>query len=120
MIHDLTIYSVPYRSILNKGKTVEVRLNDDLVNKIRLGDQIRFLLEDDEEESFLCSVTKLESYKSFSEMYLAIDFRLLDSEGWTLEEMLTATYKFYSLEEEMSFGALAIGIELVESMERTR
>ncbi len=119
MIHDLTIYSVPYRSILNKSKTVEVRLNDDLVNKIRLGDQIRFLLED-EEESFLCSVTKLESYKSFSEMYLAIDFRLLDCEGWTLEEMVTATYKFYTPEEEMSFGALAIGIELVESMERTR
>ncbi|EZH64781.1 hypothetical protein DH09_19890 [Bacillaceae bacterium JMAK1] len=114
MTHNLSLYHVPFQSIVHQAKTVEVRLNDQEVSTVIVGDHIRFFLEDDPARTVLCKVTTLESYISFLALYKDVAFEQMDCNGWTIDEMMNATYKLYTPEEEKAYGALAIGIEVVD------
>ncbi|WP_338028764.1 ASCH domain-containing protein [Geomicrobium sediminis] len=95
-------------------KTVEVRLNDQQVSTVQVGDCIRFFLEGDLARTVLCKVTTLNSYELFLALYEDIAFEQMDCSGWTMDEMMKATYKLYTAEEEKAYGALAIGVEVVD------
>ncbi|GAK00125.1 ASCH domain-containing protein [Geomicrobium sp. JCM 19055] len=114
MIHNLSLYDVPFQSIVHLTKTVEVRLNDQQVSTVQVDDHIRFYLEDDLARTVLCKVTTLNSYESFFALYEDIAFEQMDCSGWTMDEMMNATYKLYTPEQEKAYGALAIGVEVVD------
>lgn len=90
----------PFRLIKTGENTVEVRLNDEKRRKIKIGDTIEFIKVPEENEVLKIEVLELRNYDTFKELYEDIPFKDFGCEGWTMEEMLEATYKIYSPEQE--------------------
>jgi ASC-1-like (ASCH) protein len=100
MIHQMGLYERPFCSIKSGKKTVEVRLYDEKRRGIQVGDIIEFVKVPDEKETVKVKVIALHPYETFADMYRDIPFSLFDCEGWTMEEMLKATYAIYTKEQE--------------------
>ncbi|WP_236687447.1 ASCH domain-containing protein [Geobacillus sp. ZGt-1] len=94
------LYEEPFRLIKTGENTVEVRLNDEKRRKIKIGDTIEFIKVPEENEVLKIEVLELRNYDTFKELYEDIPFKDFGCEGWTMEEMLEATYKIYSPEQE--------------------
>ncbi|OKO88395.1 hypothetical protein BRO54_3662 [Geobacillus proteiniphilus] len=77
-----------------------MRLNDEKRRKIKIGDTIEFIKVPEENEVLKIEVLELRNYDTFKELYEDIPFKDFGCEGWTMEEMLEATYKIYSPEQE--------------------
>ncbi|MGJ3222052.1 MULTISPECIES: ASCH domain-containing protein [Geobacillus] len=100
MLHKMGLYEEPFRLIKTGENTVEVRLNDEKRRKIKIGDTIEFIKVPEENEVLKIEVLELRNYDTFKELYEDIPFKDFGCEGWTMEEMLEATYKIYSPEQE--------------------
>lgn len=94
------LYEEPFRLIKTGENTVEVRLNDEKRRKIKIRDTIEFIKVPEENEVLKIEVLELRNYDTFKELYEDIPFKDFGCEGWTMEEMLEATYKIYSPEQE--------------------
>lgn len=114
MRHQMTLFIEPFRSIKSGKKTVEVRLNDEKSRKIQIGDTIEFELLPDRTKRINVLVEELMVFKTFEEMYSSIPFKEFDCDHWTLIEMIDATYKIYSSQQETMWGTLGIRIKLIE------
>ena len=114
MKHRMGLYDIPFRSIEKGTKVFEVRLNDEKRRAIKVGDRIEFVMVPTKEEYLEVEVLELHEYKTFEEMYQDIPYRLFDCEGWTLDELVEATYKIYTKDQEKQWGALAIKIKLLK------
>ncbi|WNQ11112.1 ASCH domain-containing protein [Paenibacillus aurantius] len=111
MIHSMTLFERPFHSIKSGRKVVEVRLNDERRRKVKIGDVIEFAKLPDKKETIRAEVLELREYNTFEEMYEDIPFQDFDCESWTMEEMIEATYKIYTREQEQQWGTLAIKIK---------
>ncbi|MGJ7036720.1 ASCH domain-containing protein [Anoxybacillus eryuanensis] len=100
MLHKMGLYEEPFRLIKTGENTVEVRLNDEKRRKIKIRDTIEFIKVPEENEVLKIEVLELRNYDTFKELYEDIPFKDFGCEGWTMEEMLEATYKIYSPEQE--------------------
>ena len=69
MIHEMKLQPEYFNFILNGTKRIEIRLNDEKRQNIKLGDKIKFLKEPDLNESFEAQVIGLLRYNSFEEMF---------------------------------------------------
>lgn len=113
MIHRMGLYGEYFSSIRNGQKTVEVRLNDEKRRRIKVGDRIEFVQVAEQEDVLHVTVTALQSFATFAEMYRAIPFEAMDCVGWSMEEMIAGTYEIYRPEQEKAWGTLAITIACV-------
>ncbi|WP_080146025.1 ASCH domain-containing protein [Marinilactibacillus piezotolerans] len=113
-IHQMGLYEEYLESIKQQTKWIEVRLNDEKRQKIKIGDFIEFTKVPQLDESIIVKVTDLKKYKSFKDMYLDSPFAAFGCEGWTLEELVKGTYEIYSIDQEREFGALAIGVKYID------
>ncbi|MBF0987295.1 MAG: DUF3850 domain-containing protein, partial [Clostridiales bacterium] len=52
MLHEMKLQAEYYNFILNGTKKIEIRLNDEKRQKIKIGDSIKFLKEPELKESF--------------------------------------------------------------------
>lgn len=59
MIHEMKLQPEYFNFILNGTKRIEIRLNDEKRQNIKLGDKIKFLKEPDLNESFEAQVIGL-------------------------------------------------------------
>ena len=73
MIHEMKLQPEYFNFILNGTKRIEIRLNDEKRQNIKLGDKIKFLKEPDLNESFEAQVIGLLRYNSFEEMFKDYD-----------------------------------------------
>ena len=113
MEHNMKLQPALYYAMLNGPKRIEIRLNDEKRQQIKIGDTIEFLKEPDLEESFKTRVVDLLHYESFDDMLEDIDISLLAGKDMTKEELLTALEQFYSKEKQAKYGVLGIKIELI-------
>lgn len=65
MLHEMKLQAEYYNFILNGTKRIEIRLNDEKRQKIKIGDSIKFLKEPELKESFNAKVINLIKYKNF-------------------------------------------------------
>ena len=79
MIHEMKLQPEYFNFILNGTKRIEIRLNDEKRQNIKLGDKIKFLKEPDLNESFEAQVIGLLRYNSFEEMFKDYDFNTIYS-----------------------------------------
>ncbi|HBQ77559.1 ASCH domain-containing protein [Exiguobacterium sp. ZWU0009] len=111
MRHEMGLYEVPFRSIEQRLKTVEIRLNDPKRQQVQVGDQIQFT-HTETSETLLVHVTKRETFQDFQALYEHVSRESIDCVGWSLDELVTSTYAIYSPEAEQQYGALALTIAL--------
>ena len=112
MTHEMGLYEVPFLSIEQGRKTVEIRLNDPKRQQVYVGDQIQFT-HTETGETLLVQVTKRETFKDFQALYEHVSREAIDCVGWSLDELVTSTYTIYPPEAEQQYGALALHIELL-------
>ena len=67
-IYEMNLCSKPFDSIVNHGKTIEMRLDYEKRKAIKIGDIIRFT-KNSTKEQIDCLVTNIYRYKTFDEMY---------------------------------------------------
>ena len=113
MIHEMKLQPEYFNFILNGTKRIEIRLNDEKRQKIKLGDKIKFLKEPDLTESFEARVVELLKYDSFETLFKDYDISILSDKSMTKEELKFTLEKFYSKEKQQQYGVLGIRIELI-------
>lgn len=113
MIHEMKLQPEYFNFILNGTKRIEIRLNDEKRQNIKLGDKIKFLKEPDLNESFEVQVIGLLRYNSFEEMFKDYDISILSDKSMTKEELISVLEQFYTKEKQEKYGVLGIRIELI-------
>lgn len=113
MIHEMKLQPEYFNFILNGTKRIEIRLNDEKRQNIKLGDKIKFLKEPDLNESFEAQVIGLLRYNSFEEMFKDYDISILSDKSMTKEELISVLEQFYTKEKQEKYCVLGIRIELI-------
>ena len=113
MIHEMKLQPEYFNFILNGTKRIEIRLNDEKRQNIKLGDKIKFLKEPDLNESFEAQIIGLLRYNSFEEMFKDYDISILSDKSMTKEELISVLEQFYTKEKQEKYGVLGIRIELI-------
>lgn len=113
MIHEMKLQPEYFNFILNGTKRIEIRLNDEKRQSIKLGDKIKFLKEPDLTDIFEAKVVGLLRYNSFEDMFKDYDISVLSDASMTKEELISVLEKFYTKEKQQQYGVLGIRIELI-------
>jgi len=96
----------PFLSLIKSGqKKVEGRLAKEKYLNLKKGDLIR--INDAEVE-----VVGVSEYKSFKDMITMEGIKNVIPNAKSLEEAINVYYKFYSKEDENSFGVVGISIKI--------
>lgn len=112
MMHEMKLQERYYNFILNGTKRIEIRLNDEKRQNIKLGDKIRFLKEPDLKEFFEADVIGLLRYNFFEDMFNDYDISLLADKSMTKEELINVLEEFYTKEKQKKYGVLGIRINI--------
>ncbi len=102
-----------YNFILYGTKRIEIRLNDEKRQQIKIGDSIKFLKEPELEESFKVKVIGLLRYNTFQDMFKDFDISLLADKSMTKDKLINILEQFYPKEKQDQYGVLGIRIELI-------
>ena len=110
MTHKMKLCPEPFMMIRRGRKTIELRLNDEKRQKIKVGDTIVFT-NTATGETLTKQVLQLHVFDSFRELYEALP--LLKC-GYTPEDIATASpadmEAYYSLEEQKNYGVVGIAL----------
>ena len=113
MIHEMRLHNEPFNKIKNGTKTIEIRLNDEKRQLIKIGDIIEFENRTNKEK-IKVTVINLHKYNNFKELYEAFN---KESLGYDIDEI--ADYKdmekYYSIDEQEKYGVLGIEICLLNN-----
>mgnify|MGYP000678826037 FL=1 len=113
MKHEMKLQQKYYDFIKRGTKRIEIRLFDEKRQKIKIGDTIKFLKEDNQDESFEVKVIGLLRYNSFEDMFKDFDISVLSDKSMTKDELISVLEKFYTKEKQEQYGVLGIRIELL-------
>lgn len=106
---EMKLHSDPFEMIKNGSKTIEMRLNDEKRQLIKIGDIIVFT-NSSTGETLKTEVVALHKFNSFEELYQNFDKISL---GYKEEDV--ANYKdmeqYYSVDEQTKYGVLGIEIK---------
>ena len=109
MLYQMKLKSSPFEKIKNGSKTIELRLNDEKRQKIKIDDFIEFSCLDNPDDRIQTRVTALHRFDTFAELYATLPKEKL---GYTTSETPEPEHmdKYYSREKQEKYGVL--GIEL--------
>lgn len=109
MIHKMNLNNEPFNSIEDGSKTVELRLNDEKRQQIKVKDLIEFTNREDSRK-IMTEVIDLYKYPSFAELFKHFDKKDLgydEDEEANPEDM----EEFYTKEEQDKYGVVGIKIK---------
>lgn len=113
MTHHMHLKEEPFDKILNRKKTIELRLFDEKRKAIKCGDRIVFESHK-QDESITARVLKLHVFGSFKELYETLP---LEKCGYDTQEIKNASFTdmelYYSCEEQKKYGVVGIEFELL-------
>ena len=111
IIHNMNLHHLPFEMVKSGKKTIELRLNDEKRQLIKIGDKIVFT-NTNTKEKLTVTVIKLHKFETFNELY---DSLPLLKCGYTDSDISTAHPSdmevYYSKEKQMTYGVLGIEIE---------
>ncbi len=111
MEYKMKLQNGPFNSIKNGTKTIELRLNDEKRQALKIGDLIEFT-NIVTHEVLLVKIENIYKYDSFEELYKHFDkveLGYMKHETANYEDML----KYYSKEEQNKYGVLGIKIRKI-------
>ena len=94
MEHEMKLQPEYYNFILYGTKRIEIRLNDEKRQQIKIGDSIKFLKEPELEESFKVKVIGLLRYNTFQDMFKDFDISLLADKSMTKDKLINILEQF--------------------------
>ncbi len=111
MQYNMNLWNEPFNNIKNRTKTIEMRLNDEKRQLLKLNDIIIFTNKETNEQ-VKCQVTNLYYYKSFEELYIHHDKILI---GYKEDEIASPNDMnvFYSKDDIDKYGVLAIEVKVI-------
>ena len=107
IVHQMGLYHQSFPKIKDGTKVVEIRLNDEKRQLLKIGDEIEFSSKNNSEEKLKVEVVELYVFSSFKELcesFPPIEYGSVSSEEY--KDM----YKYYSVDDENKYGVLAIRI----------
>ncbi|MBQ1347322.1 MAG: ASCH domain-containing protein, partial [Erysipelotrichaceae bacterium] len=112
---DMDLYKEAFDLIRKGNKTVEMRLNDEKRQKIRVNDLVFFHNCENEYDVLRCKVKRIDRFKDFRTLYEHFDKEAL---GYRKDEKADPAdmYAYYSEEMIKRYGVLAIGIEYLDDL----
>lgn len=111
MTHKMNLQDRYYNYILNGTKRIELRLNDEKRQLIKIGDRIEF--SNGIGETFTTEVIGLITYKSFKDLFEDFNIEILADKSMTKQELLNVLGEFYTTEKQSQFGVVGIRVELI-------
>lgn len=111
LIHKMRLKSEPFEKIKSGAKTIELRLNDEKRQQVKVGDFIEFTLIDDSSRKLTTRVTALHKYNSFRELFSELPYKKLGLDKVPEPDFMD---KFYSVEEQEKYGALGIELRMTD------
>ena len=111
MKHEMKLNNGPFKNIKNGTKTIELRLNDEKRQLLKIKDLIEFTNRETLEQ-LLVEIENLYHYPSFEELYKHFDKIAM---GYKEDEEANPKdmEKYYSKEEQEKYGVLGIKIKKV-------
>ena len=112
MTHYMNLHNNPFNSIMNKTKTVEMRLNDEKRILIKINEFIEFT-NNVTNEKMLVKVIDVKSYQDFSLLYKEYQKEEI---GYKIDEVANPDdmLLYYSKEKIEKYGVLAIRLEVID------
>ncbi len=107
--HRMNLQKSPFEKIRGGTKTIELRLNDEKRQQIKIGDEIEFSMRDNPEEKILTKVTNLLYYPTFKDLFQNLPPEATGSDS---QEDWKLMYTFYSEEDEKKYGVVGIRLKL--------
>ena len=111
MKHEMKLNNGPFKNIKNGTKTIELRLNDEKRQLLKIKDLIEFTNRETLEQ-LLVEIENLYHYPSFEELYKHFDKAAM---GYKEDEEANPKdmEEYYSKEEQEKYGVLGIEIKKV-------
>ncbi|MBF1002943.1 MAG: ASCH domain-containing protein [Candidatus Nanogingivalaceae bacterium] len=109
MTHKMNLQDKYFDFIKNGTKRIELRLNDEKRQQIKIGDSIEF---SNEKDKFIAKVIGLLEYQDFKTLFNDFGIEILADKTMTKEELLGVLSEFYTPEKQEKFGVLGIRVEL--------
>ena len=111
-MHEMRLHNSPFKLIKSGTKTIELRLNDEKRQLIKVGDSIKFINRVTEEE-MVTLVKGLHYYDSFDELYKYFD---KVSSGYAEDEDANPDdmSQYYSKDDILKYGVVGIEIEVTK------
>lgn len=113
MTHEMKLQPKYFEYILNGTKRIELRLNDEKRQLIKIGDTIKFIKEPELQENFEAKVIGLLNYSSFIELFKDFNISVLADISMTKDELLNVLQEFYTPEKQEKYGVLGIKLDLI-------
>lgn len=95
-------------------KRVECRLYDKKRKGMKVGDELIFLKRPLEQEKIVTKIIGLKTFSNFNELVKNYEMESLYSCDFTKEEFVELLGRFYSDEEQVKYGVVAIEFEMVK------
>lgn len=114
MNFEMRLADEPFEMIKSEEKTVEIRLSDKKRQRIMVGDKIVFSRLSGNTDSISVTVIDLHHYKCFKELFSSELFSKTGCGDMSVDEATQSMYKYYSTEQEKTFGVLGIEIKLCD------
>ena len=112
MRHQMKLQPAPFEKIKNGRKTIEIRLNDEKRQFLKVNDEIEFSLATDPDQKIQTKVLSLLLFATFQELYAAFS---PEQYGGMSKDEYADIYQYYSPEDQKKYGVLAIQVELLET-----
>lgn len=112
-IHTMHLTENPYRNMERGLKTLEIRLNDEKRQEVRVGDIIEFCYYEGEMNILITEVEELHRFKSFRGLFESDMAEMTGMGDMSVEEAVKAMYVYYTKEKEDKYGVLGIKIKLL-------
>lgn len=111
MKHYMNLHPEPFAMIANGKKTIELRLNDEKRQIIKVGDFIEFQSTQDNLNKLLVKVVNIYKFNSFEELYNTLPLDKCGYEECQIESALPDDMAlYYSKENQDKYGVLGIEV----------
>ena len=115
MNHEMKLNPAPYAAIKTGKKNIELRLNDEKRQQVKVGDTITFSNTAIPGLKLCTRVNALHHAVSFAELFTTIPLSVCGFDSsMSAEEAANEMRHYYSEEEELMYGALGIEVELID------
>lgn len=115
MEHKMNLNPEPFEMIRSGQKTIELRLNDEKRQKIKVGDSIEFTQTETGEKLF-AEVIAMHRFDSFAKLYQELPLMKC---GYTEADIATAKPEdmnlYYTPEQQSKYGVLGVEITVIKT-----
>ena len=108
--HEMKLQTSSFNCMKFGTKNIEIRLNDEKRQLIKIGDIIKFIEESNSNNFFLVKVIGILKYKSFNDLINDFDMKYFFDKDTSKEELLKNLNEFYSEEKQKKYNAVGIKI----------